>query len=187
MDVQEFSVIGLKLIKPQVFEDKRGYFLESFNKNVYTSVGIARDFVQDNESFSARGTLRGLHFQTGDYAQAKLVRVISGEVLDVAVDLRLGSPTYGEHISVVLSGENKNQFFIPKGFAHGFVVLSDTAIFSYKCDQFYNPPSESGIIFNDPDLDIDWRIPVGEIILSDRDKQWGTFASYNSGSHRFRY
>ena len=158
MIVKETNLEGCFIIKPKVIQDKRGYFLESFNQAVFKE-GLNRDinFVQDNESFSSKGVLRGLHYQKGDYAQAKLVRVIKGKILDVVVDLRADSPTFSKHMSIELSEDNKTQLFIPRGFAHGFLVLSDTAIFSYKCDNFYNKASEGGIIYNDKDLNIDWK------------------------------
>ena len=162
---------GCFVIEPKIFNDERGYFLESFNENTFQNgIGQQVHFVQDNQSFSTKGVLRGLHYQTGDYAQAKLVRVLQGEVLDVAVDIRPNSKSYGEHVSVLLSAEKQNQFFIPRGFAHGFLVLSETATFFYKCDNFYNKESEGGIIYNDNSLKIDWQFPEDEIILSENDK-----------------
>ena len=159
------------ILEPSVFEDDRGYFFESFNAKKFKElVNITVNFVQDNQSKSTYGVLRGLHFQRGEYAQAKLVRVLSGEVLDVAVDLREGSPTYGQHESIVLSAENKKQLFVPRGFAHGFVVLSDVAEFFYKCDNFYNKESEGGIIYNDSTLNIDWKLPKTDFVISDKDK-----------------
>jgi dTDP-4-dehydrorhamnose 3,5-epimerase len=152
-----------------VFGDDRGYFFETFNAKVWQEAGITQPFVQDNEAFSSRGVLRGLHYQRGEHAQAKLVRVIHGEVLDVAVDCRPGSPTYGQHHAVVLSGEKKNQFYVPRGFAHGYVVLSETALFAYKCDNFYQPQAEGGVRFDDPSLAIDWQVPASEIKLSEKD------------------
>ncbi len=170
MKIQETKLKGSFVIEPKVFEDKRGYFFESFNKKEFKrQTDLEIDFVQDNESFSTKGVLRGLHYQIGDFAQAKLVRVIKGSVLDVVVDIRENSPTYGEYVSVVLSEENKKQFFMPRGFAHGFVVLSETAIFSYKCDNYYHQPSERGVIFNDPDLSIDWQLPIEDLIVSEKD------------------
>jgi dTDP-4-dehydrorhamnose 3,5-epimerase len=149
---------GCFIIEPKIIKDERGYFMESFNENTFQKgIGKPIHFVQDNQSFSTKGVLRGLHYQTGEHAQAKLVRVLQGEVLDVAVDIRPDSKTYGEHISVMLSAENQKQFFIPRGFAHGFLVLSDTATFFYKCDNFYNKESEGGIIYNDSSLNIDWK------------------------------
>ncbi len=161
---------GCYIIEPKIFADARGYFMESFNKNTFASgIGQPVEFVQDNQSFSTKGVLRGLHYQTGDHAQAKLVRVLSGEVLDVAVDIRPGSATFGQHVSVVLSAENQKQMFIPRGFAHGFLVLSDTATFFYKCDNLYHKDSEGGIIYNDPALAIDWNLSDSELIISDKD------------------
>lgn len=170
MKVTKTHLEGCFVLEPMVFEDHRGYFFESFNQQKFQDViGGSIHFVQDNESLSSKGVLRGLHYQKGEYAQAKLVRVVKGEVLDVAVDLRPSSATYGKHFSVKLSDANKKQFFVPKGFAHGFVVLSDTAIFSYKCDNYYNKESEAGIIYNDPYLDIDWILPHNELRLSNKD------------------
>lgn len=167
---KETKLKGCFIIEPKVFEDSRGYFFESFNREKFNElVGLDVNFVQDNESYSTKGVLRGLHYQTGDFAQAKLVRVIKGKVLDVVVDIRKDSSTYGQHIAVELSEENKRQFFVPRGFAHGFIVLSDTAIFSYKCDNFYNKASERGIIYNDPELNIDWQLPENELIISKKD------------------
>ena len=161
---------GCVVLTPTIFPDHRGYFYESYSKDDFNEVlGYEVNFVQDNESFSKKGTLRGLHFQKGNYAQAKLTRVVQGTVLDVAVDLRENSPTYGAHFSIELSSENKKQLFIPRGFAHGFVVLSDTAIFSYKCDNYYHKDSESGIIYNDPTLNIDWKLPNDQLQLSKKD------------------
>ena len=174
----ETKLKGAIIIEPKVFEDHRGYFFESYNKKHFVDNGITADFVQDNESFSSRGTLRGLHYQAGEHAQAKLVRVIKGRVLDVAVDLREDSPTYGQHTSVELSEENKKLFFVPRGFGHGFVVLSETAIFSYKCDNFYNKASEGGIIYNDPTLNIDWGIDHKDMILSEKDTVLPVFGSH---------
>jgi dTDP-4-dehydrorhamnose 3,5-epimerase len=161
---------GLVIIEPRVFGDARGYFLESFSQKNFEEQVYKTVFVQDNESKSTYGVLRGLHFQKPPYAQSKLVRVVRGKVLDVAVDLRVGSPTYGQHVACELSEENKRQFFIPQGFAHGFVVLSDEAIFQYKCDNYYAPQAEGSLLWNDPDLRIDWKIPADKIILSDKDK-----------------
>ena len=160
---------GLKIFEPRIFGDHRGYFYESYNQEVFKTRGISCNFVQDNQSKSSRGVLRGLHYQRGEFAQAKLVRVLEGEVLDVAVDLRDGSPTFGQHYSILLSGTNQKQFFVPRGFAHGFVVLSETAIFFYKCDNFYNKASEGGIRFDDSQLNIDWKISKSEIQLSEKD------------------
>ena len=158
------------ILEPKVFADSRGYFFESFNNRLFKDfTGLNIDFVQDNESYSSYGVLRGLHLQKGNYAQSKLVRVIKGKVLDVAVDVRKESSTFGQHISVEISSENKKQLFIPRGFAHGFVVLSEEAIFSYKCDNYYNKDSESGVLYNDPKLGIDWQLKKEELIISDKD------------------
>ncbi len=160
------------VIEPTVFIDSRGYFFESFNENKFRELaGFAIHFVQDNQSYSRYGVLRGLHLQNGEHAQAKLVQVAKGEVLDVAVDLRTGSPTYGRFASILLSEENKKMFFIPRGFAHGFVVLSEEAVFQYKCDNYYNRQSESGIHYADPFLAIDWKIPATDLIVSDKDRK----------------
>lgn len=162
---------GCFILDPTVFKDERGYFFESYNRNLFNKITETNTvFVQDNESYSSKGVLRGLHYQKGEFAQAKLVRVIKGKVLDVAVDLRESSKTYGEYISVELSEENKKQLFVPRGFAHGFVVLSETAIFSYKCDNFYNKESEGGIIYNDATLKIDWQLSKSQLIISEKDK-----------------
>lgn len=164
------------IIEPSVFIDSRGYFFESFNQKTFNElIGQKVDFVQDNESYSTKGVLRGLHFQKEEWAQAKLVRVVKGCVLDVAVDIRKDSPTYGDYLSVELSDDNKKQLFIPRGFAHGFVVLSDTAIFSYKCDNYYNKDSEGGIIYNDTTLNIDWKLPFDKLIISEKDSILPTF------------
>jgi dTDP-4-dehydrorhamnose 3,5-epimerase len=172
MTVKETKLKGCFILEPKVFKDSRGYFFESFNQNTFNKlIGRGINFIQDNESFSSKGVLRGLHYQTGEYAQAKLVRVIKGNVLDIAVDIRKGSSTFGEHVSLELSEENKKQLFVPRGFAHGFIVLSDTAIFSYKCDNFYNKDSEGGIIYNDKDLNIDWGLNEKEFIISEKDLQ----------------
>ena len=170
MTATETKLRGCFIIEPKVFKDPRGYFFESFNQNKFNElIGKTIDFVQDNESFSSKGVLRGLHFQTGAYAQAKLVRVIEGAVLDVVVDIRKESPTFSEHFSIELSEDNKRQLFVPKGFAHGFIVLSETAIFSYKCDNFYNKASEQGLRYDDPSLGIDWKLPANEFIVSEKD------------------
>ena len=175
------DIEGLKVIEPKVFGDARGYFFESYNYNDYAAAGITQEFVQDNQSASKKGVLRGLHFQK-NFPQDKLVRVINGEVFDVAVDLREGSKTYGKWFGVVLSAENKKQFFIPKNFAHGFVVLSDYAEFAYKCTDFYHPDDEGGIIWNDPDIGIDWPVEdESELIFSDKDQKWPQFIDYKKG------
>jgi len=170
MKVTDTILDGVVIVEPKVFGDSRGYFFEDYNKERYFEAGITADFVQDNESFSSYGVVRGLHFQKLPYAQAKLVRVIQGEVLDVAVDIRTGSPTYGEHVAVKLSAENKRQLFIPRGFAHGFAVLSDTVIFNYKCDNYYHPEADGGIKFDDVALNIDWLIPAEKMLLSEKDQ-----------------
>lgn len=176
MNIIETSLPGVLIIEPKVFGDSRGYFFESWNQAVFEAAGITNKWVQDNESKSCFGVLRGLHYQAAPYTQAKIVRVIAGAVLDVAVDIRKGSPTYGKHVAVELSAENKRQLYIPRGFAHGFAVLSEEAVFSYKCDNVYMPPSERGILFNDPDLAIDWRIPFEKLLLSDKDQKHPAFA-----------
>ncbi len=170
MRVIESILPGMKIIEPAVFGDERGYFMESWNSAAYAQNGIDCQWVQDNESFSAYGVVRGLHYQSAPYTQAKLIRVISGKVLDIAVDIRKNSPTFGKYAAVELSGTNKRQLFIPRGFAHGFAVLSESAVFSYKCDNFYMPSSERGIAFDDPDLQIDWQIPAEKMILSAKDR-----------------
>lgn len=161
---------GVIIVEPKVFKDDRGYFFESYNEAEFFKNGITNRFVQDNQSKSSYGVVRGLHCQTGEHAQAKLVRCLYGTVLDVAVDFRRGSPTFGQYVSVELSGENKRQLFIPRGFLHGFSVLSDTAIFAYKCDNLYHKESEFGIRFDDPDINVDWRVPSNKIIISEKDK-----------------
>jgi dTDP-4-dehydrorhamnose 3,5-epimerase len=170
MKVKETKIKDLVIIEPAVYGDDRGYFMESFNAEWFEKNVCDTKFIQDNESKSTKGVLRGLHFQKPPYAQAKLVRVIEGEVLDVAVDLRQDSPTYGQHETILLSGDNKKQFFVPRGFAHGFVVLSETAIFSYKVDNRYAPTHDSGILWNDVTLDIDWELDEAIIQLSEKDK-----------------
>lgn len=162
---------GCYILEPKVIFDERGYFMESFNETRFQE-GINQKvhFVQDNQSYSTKGVLRGLHYQTGEHAQAKLVRVLSGEVLDVAVDIRPGSETFGEYVAVLLSAENQKQLFVPRGFAHGFLVLSETATFFYKCDNFYNKESEGGIIYNDTTVNIDWQFPEREFIISEKDQ-----------------
>lgn len=174
MTVTDTFIKDLKIIEPKVFGDQRGYFFETWNKSVFEAAGINFVPVQQNESSSTYGVVRGLHFQLNPYSQAKLVRCVVGKVLDVAVDVRKGSPTFGKYFSVELSEENKRQFFIPRGFAHGFSVLSDYAVFAYLCDNVYNKESEGGIIFNDPELAIDWKIPQDKMILSDKDTKHPT-------------
>ncbi len=171
MEIERTNIEGVLIIKPRIFVDKRGYFFETFSEQEFKEKVCDTTFVQDNESMSTRGVLRGLHFQTPPYAQAKLVRAVKGEVWDIAVDLRVGSPTFGKHTAVKLSEENKLQLFIPKGFAHGFIVLSEEAIFQYKCDNYYMPEYEGALLWNDPDLQIDWLLATEDILLSEKDKR----------------
>ena len=171
MNIIETEIQGVFIIEPKVFGDSRGYFFESFSKKEFDSKIGPVKFVQDNESKSCYGVVRGLHFQKPPHAQAKLVRVVKGKVLDVAVDLRKDSPTYGKHVAVELSEDNHRQVFIPKGFAHGFSVLSEEAVFQYKCDDYYAPETEGAVAWNDPDLNIDWRVPADMMILSEKDKR----------------
>lgn len=179
MRIESTKLEGCYLVHDTVFGDNRGYFFESFNKKTFLAqTGLEIDFVQDNQSRSQKGVLRGLHFQEGTFAQSKLVRVLEGRVLDVAVDLRKDSATYGQHVTVELSADSHTQFFVPRGFAHGFVVLSEQATFFYKCDNFYNKAAEGGIIYNDPDLSIDWKLPEEQLLLSDKDKELPTFANW---------
>ncbi|MBQ5881950.1 MAG: dTDP-4-dehydrorhamnose 3,5-epimerase [Bacteroidales bacterium] len=171
MNIIETGIEGLFVVEPRIFADQRGYFFESFSEKEFRkATGVDIEFVQDNESKSSKGVLRGLHFQTGEYAQAKLVRVVSGAVQDVAVDLRKGSPTFGKYFSIILTGENKKQFFIPAGFAHGFVTLDDNTIFQYKCSQYYAPGYEGSVRWNDPDISIKWSLPESELLLSEKDR-----------------
>lgn len=170
MEVIKTAIEGVFIIEPRLFKDDRGYFFESFSQREFNEKIRKVNFVQDNESKSGYGVLRGLHFQKPPYAQSKLVRVIKGAVLDVAVDIRKGSPTFGKYVSVELTEDNHRQFFIPRGFAHGFSVLTDEVIFQYKCDNFYAPQSEGALAWDDPDLGIDWRVPANEIVLSEKDK-----------------
>lgn len=182
MEIQQTGIKDCIIIKPRIFEDPRGYFFESFNKVSFEEkTGLSGNFVQDNQSFSSYGVIRGLHAQSGAHAQAKLVRVLKGEVLDVAVDIRPNSPTYGKHIAVKLSAENKLQLYVPRGFLHGFSVLSETAEFYYKCDNFYNKSSEIGVIYNDLDLNIDWQIPSHHAAISDKDILLPSFKSLKNG------
>ncbi len=169
MNVIKTDIEGVMILEPRVFTDARGYFFESYNKSVFDREVCPVDFVQDNESCSSRGVMRGLHFQRPPYSQAKLVRCVRGSVLDVAVDIRKGSPTYGKHVSCLLTEHNHRQFFIPRGFAHGFAVLSDTAVFQYKCDNYYHPEADGGISILDPTLGIDWQIDLAQAILSEKD------------------
>ena len=171
MNVIETKIPGVVIIEPRLFPDARGYFFESFSKREFEEKVGKIDFVQDNESKSSYGVLRGLHFQKPPYTQSKLVRVVKGAVLDVAVDIRKGSPTFGQHVAVELTEDNHRQFFIPRGFAHGFAVLTDEVIFQYKCDNFYAPASEGAIAWDDPDLGIDWRVPAEKVILSEKDRR----------------
>tara|TARA_R110002050_G_scaffold104139_1_gene213497 strand:+ start:622 stop:1161 length:540 start_codon:yes stop_codon:yes gene_type:complete len=172
MKITETYLRGCFIIEPTIFDDGRGSFFESFNlKKFEEKTGLKINFVQDNQSISQRGVLRGLHLQKGKFAQAKLVRVIKGRVLDVAVDFRKDSPTFGKHFSIELSGENNKQLFVPRGFLHGFSTLEDNTIFSYKCDNYYHKASESGIMYNDKTLNIDWKLNVDEILLSEKDKE----------------
>ena len=180
MKITPTPISDLVILEPKVFGDHRGYFMESFNEEWFNKNISETKFIQDNESKSSKGVLRGLHFQKPPFAQAKLVRVIQGEVLDVAVDLRKNSLTYGQHYSILLSSENKKHFFVPRGFAHGFVVLSDTAIFSYKVDNLYSPEHDSGIIWDDKDMNIDWGIENSMIQLSDKDKVQGSLENFES-------
>lgn len=187
MLIKETNFEGLFIIEPQIFEDSRGLFYESFNQRKFNeAAGHEVNFVQDNQSYSYHGVLRGLHFQRPPFEQAKLVRVLSGEVLDVAVDLRKNSKTYGKHLSLALSAENKLQMFIPRGFAHGFVVLSKTAEFFYKCDNYYSPGHDSGIIYNDMDLHIDWVLPKKDLVLSEKDKNLLSFARQEDNENQFK-
>lgn len=171
MEIIKTNIEGVVIIEPRIFKDDRGYFFESFSQREFEEKVCKTTFVQDNESKSSYGVLRGLHFQKPPFAQSKLVRVIKGAVLDVAVDIRKGSLTFGQYVSVELTGENHRQFFIPRGFAHGFSVLSEEVIFQYKCDNFYSPQSEGAIAWNDPDLNIDWRIPAEKVVLSEKDSK----------------
>ena len=186
MEIQPTALEECFVIIPTVFEDARGCFFESFNQQVFfEKTKIRIHFVQDNQSRSSYGVLRGLHLQTGKYTQAKLIRVLNGEILDVAVDIRKDSPTLGQHISMVLSEENKKQLFIPKGFAHGFVVLSKQAEVLYKCDNYYARDYEAGIIYNDPGLKIDWKVPDSDIILSEKDKKLPNFNTFEIDGNLF--
>ena len=188
MEFVKQSIPGLVLIKPKVFGDERGYFVETFRQDKFAAfIGHKVDFCQDNESKSSKGVLRGLHFQLPPFAQSKLVRVIEGEVLDVAVDIRQGSPTFGQHVAVRLSGENKHQLFIPRGFAHGFVVLSDTAIFAYKVDNYYSPECDRGLAFNDHALGIDWGLPLDQLKLSEKDLKQPGLVDINNECSMFNF
>jgi dTDP-4-dehydrorhamnose 3,5-epimerase len=180
MKITKTEIEGLLIIEPKVFSDDRGYFYESYNKKTFAEASIAADFVQDNQSFSHKGAVRGLHGQADPFAQGKLVRVINGRVLDVAVDIRKGSPTYGRHVSVELSGDNKLQLWIPAGFLHGFATLEDNTIFTYKVNNYYDKASEIGVIWNDPTLDINWGISPHDIFLSPKDEVLPAFNSFQS-------
>lgn len=175
MKIEKTPLKDCYLIKPAIFEDQRGIFLETYHrKRLAENTGIDNDFVQDNQSVSRYGVLRGLHYQTGEFAQTKIVRVIYGKVLDVVVDLRPNSPTFKQTYSVILDDENLYQLYVPRGFAHGFLTLSEKSVFAYKCDHYYQPGSEAGIIFNDPDLNIDWNFPEAEMIISEKDRKQPT-------------
>ena len=181
MEVIKTDIEGVLIIEPKIFGDTRGYFYESFNAAEFEAkTGVKTTFVQDNQSKSSYGVLRGLHFQKPPYAQAKLVRVVEGAVVDIAVDIRRGSPTFGKYVAVELSAENHRQLFIPRGFAHGFAVLSETAVFQYKCDNYYAPQSEGAIAWNDAEIGIDWRIPADKVILSAKDMAHPTLAECNT-------
>ncbi len=170
MKVEKTALKDCFIIHDKIFGDQRGYFFESFNKEkFFNETGLSINFVQDNQSKSQRGVLRGLHYQHGEHAQAKLVRVLQGRVIDVALDVRLNSPSFGKHIAVELSEDNHQQLFVPRGFAHGFAVLSETAVFFYKCDNYYNKSAEGGILYNDPQLKIDWQLPTTDVLLSEKD------------------
>jgi dTDP-4-dehydrorhamnose 3,5-epimerase len=184
MNIIKSPLEGVLIIEPAIFEDQRGYFFESYNQFKFRNAGIDIDFVQDNQSKSSYGVIRGLHFQMHPKAQSKLVRVLSGQIYDVAVDMRKGSPTFGKWFGTELSEQNKKQLFIPKGFAHGFSVLSETAVVFYKCDEFYAPECDSGVIYNDTDLAIDWKIPSDKVIISGKDEKLNTV---NSASNNFKY
>lgn len=180
MNVIKTDIEGVVVIEPRVFDDARGYFFESYSKRRFDEFVRPIEFVQDNESMSTRGVIRGLHFQRPPFSQSKLVRCVRGAVLDVVVDIRRGSPTYGRHIAVELTGENRRQLFVPRGFAHGFAVLSDEAVFQYKCDNYYHPESEGGISIADHSLGIDWRIDPAEAILSEKDLRNPMFSDFES-------
>ena len=180
MEVIKTAIDGVVIIEPKVFKDQRGYFFESFSQREFEAKVRKINFVQDNESMSSYGVMRGLHFQRPPYTQSKLVRCVKGKVLDVAVDIRKGSPTYGQHVAVELSEDNHRQFFIPRGFAHGFAVLSDTAVFQYKCDNFYAPQADGGISIKDKSLGIDWKIPTDMVILSEKDTSHSCLKDFDS-------
>ena len=180
MEVIKTAIDGVVIIEPKVFKDQRGYFFESFSQREFEAKVRKINFVQDNESMSSYGVMRGLHFQRPPYTQSKLVRCVKGKVLDVAVDIRKGSPTYGQHVAVELSEDNHRQFFVPRGFAHGFAVLSDTAVFQYKCDNFYAPQADGGISIKDESLGIDWKIPTDMVILSEKDTLHSCLKDFDS-------
>ena len=180
MEIINTAIDGVVIIEPRIFTDARGYFFESYSKREFDEKVCPVDFVQDNESCSTRGVMRGLHFQRPPFTQAKLVRCVKGRVLDVAVDIRRGSPTYGKHVAVELTADNHLQFFVPRGFAHGFAVLSETAVFQYKCDNYYAPQADGGISLLDPELDIDWRIDPSSAILSDKDTRHPMLGQFES-------
>lgn len=185
MNIIKTAIDGVLIIEPRVFEDARGYFFESFSQREFDEkvapiLGHTVTFVQDNESKSSYGVMRGLHFQRPPYTQSKLVRCVKGVVMDVAVDIRIGSPTYGQHVAVELTEDNHRQFFVPRGFAHGFVVLSDTAVFQYKCDEFYHPEADGGISIIDDSLGIDWRIPTDKALLSEKDTKHALLKDFSS-------
>ena len=180
MEVIQTAIDGVVIIEPKVFKDQRGYFFESFSQREFEAKVRKINFVQDNESMSCYGVMRGLHFQRPPYTQSKLVRCVKGKVLDVAVDIRKGSPTYGQHVAVELSEDNHRQFFVPRGFAHGFAVLSDTAVFQYKCDNFYAPQADGGISIKDDSLGIDWKIPTDMAILSEKDTLHSCLKDFDS-------
>lgn len=181
MNIIQTNIKDVLIIEPRVFGDPRGYFFESYNEREFREkTGLDITFVQDNESMSHYGVLRGLHFQKPPYTQSKLVRVVSGSVLDVAVDIRKGSPSFGKHVAVELTGDNHRQFFMPKGIAHGFSVLSEEAVFQYKCDEFYAPQSEGALAWDDPDLNIDWRLPIEKVLLSEKDRHHPNFRNFDT-------
>ena len=180
MNLIKTTIDGVVIIEPRIFEDTRGYFFESFSQREFDEKVAPIRFVQDNESMSSYGVMRGLHFQRPPFTQSKLVRCVKGAVLDVAVDIRKGSPTFGQHVAVELTEDNHHQFFIPKGFAHGFAVLSDVAVFQYKCDEFYHPEADGGINILDASLGIDWRIPAGKAILSEKDTKHYLLKDFDS-------
>lgn len=185
MEVIKTAIDGVLIIEPKIFGDERGYFFESFNAREFAEkTGLTINFVQDNESKSHYGVLRGLHFQLPPYTQTKLVRVVKGRVMDVAVDIRKGSPTYGQYVMCELTEDNHRQFFVPKGMAHGFCVLSEEAVFQYKCDEFYHPEAEGALAWNDPEIGIDWPIPVEDVVLSEKDKHHPMLSGFESS---FKY